>query len=219
MPRIVRRIAFLTWFVVVLPVATMAACRGPKPARMHAYADGTAGLQSFMSDFAAAAAHGPASLATEMGTSLVLPDPDLFFSSYYPAEIADRLIAEYRARPPAAAALIDLLRTQQQNGLRVFRVERFDQVADENAVGYQEYALKEQTKLLPLYSLRAQRPDTDAGAQHLFNFVYVDGAWKYAGPMKSIKEGLMNDPRLDALASLRAKARQSYFNQGTVLPN
>jgi hypothetical protein len=195
--------ASVRWLAVGLLV--IVSCRKAEraPAPPRSYPDGEAGLKSLATDLPG---------APELGDSLVLPDPLAFFSAHFPLEVAARLADEYKAQPPGLAAF---LATQKKQGRTELRVEKFERADDPDAVGYQEHALAAMTAPIPLYSLRLRAPGQRNG-RHLYSFVHDGGQWRYLGPMKQVKAGLAEDPKLDAVAGLRAKDRETFFNTGRV---
>jgi hypothetical protein len=108
-----------------------------------------------------------------------------------------------------------MLKKQKEKGRTEFAVEKFVDAADPNACGYQQAAMEAMKVKMPIYSWRATQPGKKAG-QHLYNFVFVNGSWKMAGPMKMVKPDLLEDAKMDAVASLRAKDREEFFKSGAL---
>jgi len=193
--------ASVRWAAVALLV--LASCRKAEQAAPRSYPDGIDGLKALAADLGGAPA---------LADRLVLPDPLAFYSAHFPLEIAARLATEYQASPPALAAFMS---AQKQQGRTELRVEKFERADDPDAVGYQEHALAAMTAPLPLYSLRVRAPGQRSG-RHIYSFVRDGDVWRYAGPMKQVKPGLAEDAKLDAVAGLRAKDRETFFNTGRV---
>jgi hypothetical protein len=194
--------AWVRWLAIALLV--VASCkkaeRAPAP---RSYPDGEAGLRALAADATATPA---------LADSLNLPDPLAFFSAHFPLDVAARLADEYRAQPPGLGRF---LAAQKADGRTELRVEKFERADDPDAVGYQEHALAAMTTPIPLYSLRLRAPGQRNG-RHVYSFVHDGGQWRYVGPMKQVKPGLADDAKLDAVAGLRAKDRETYFNTGRV---
>ena len=194
--------AWVRWLAVALLV--VASCKKAEHAAApRSYPDGEAGLRALATDVTATPA---------LADGLMLPDPLAFYSAHFPLEVAARLAAEYKAHPPGLGAF---LAAQKAQGRTELRVEKFERADDTDAVGYQEHALAAMTAPIPLYSLRLRAPGQRNG-RHLFNFVHDGRQWRYVGPMKQVKPGLADDAKLDAVAGLRAKDRETYFNTGRV---
>jgi hypothetical protein len=196
---------FLESMTLVAVLAAVGCGKGAK-----SYPDGVDGLKSFMTDLAAA----DEATGGQMAESLVLTDPDAWFKNYFGDPAGKVLADEYtRGLEGGAKGLAVAARAQKAKGNTEFLVERFDKASDPNAVGYQEGALQAAKQPLALYSFRALAPGKQMG-WHLYNFVYLDGAWKFAGPMTGLKPDLRSDPKLDAVSGLRAKDRDEFFRSG-----
>ncbi len=209
------RIMQMTGLVAMLSLSVaLLACAGKSAsdAKMKTYPETTAGLQGFMTDFSTAANGGSEKLAKEMQASLAIPDAKTFFSTNWEPDVAERVLEEYLALTPHEQ-MGAMLVAQKQKGRTEFIAEMFDDVANENATGYQDIALKHRSKKVAIYSFRATPPGKPTG-QHVFNFVYVGGGWRLAGPMWAVEPAMKQDEKMHALAQLRAKDRAAFFNTG-----
>jgi hypothetical protein len=191
--------ASVRWLAIALVV--VASCKKAEHASApRTYPDGPDGLKALVGDVTSSPA---------LGDALVLPDPMAYFSAHFPLETAARLAAEYQASPPALGRFLT-----GQGGSEI-RVERLERADDPAAVGYQEHALTAMKAPVALYSVRLRARGQRSG-RHLYSFVRDGEVWRYLGPMKQVKPELAADPKFDAIAGLRARDRQTFFNTGRV---
>lgn len=177
------------------------------------YPDTVEGLKALMTDFSAAAVGGEAS-ATKFGEDLMLKDAEAWFKAKFGDDKAAALAAEYAAGTATGpASLAGMLKAQHAKGRTEFLVERFTSADDLNACGFQQAALNVAKAPLAISSWRALEPGKRAG-QHLYNFAFIDGQWKYVGPMRMIDPEMANDVKMAAVASLRAKDRKVFLETG-----
>lgn len=183
-------------------VVGLAACG---KGEVKSYPDGSDGLKAFMTDLAAA----DETLGDRMAKSLALADPEGWFKTQFGDTAGKALAEEYVAgtKGDGLKSVRKAFQTQRALGYTVFLAERFDDGTDANAVGYQEAALQAAKQPLALYSFRAVPPGGRMG-WHLYNFVYMDGTWKFVGPMKGLNPQLRDEPMLDGMYSMRVKDRR-----------
>jgi hypothetical protein len=178
------------------------------------YADSADGLKAYMTDLSAAANGGDAALATRMADGLIYKDAAGWFKKTFGDDKSDLLAAEYAAATKGGSAgLVDMLKAQKAKDRTEFLAERFTDASDPNACGYQQTAIESAKAPLTISSWRAVQPGKQTG-QHLFNFVYVDGQWRFLGPLKMLKPEVAKDAKLNAVSSLRAKDREEFFKSG-----
>jgi hypothetical protein len=182
------------------------------------YPDGPDGLKELVRDLGVA----DDARADLLAEGLILEDPEAWFKTHFPAGDVPALADEYVAgnKPSALTAALYLRNQRGQNDLVV---ERFDTASDPNAAGYQDLALQAAKKPLVLYSVRAvsTAKKKTTTAWHLFNFVYVENAWKFVGPMKVLAASqrgldLRENLRLDMALSLRLKERDAFVRKNKV---
>lgn len=172
------------------------------PATPKTYPATADGLKQQLTDVMAGDAAALADIA--------LPDPKAWFAAHFPAR-ADALVAEHGNIPPAAfAALPAKLKAEGRSALHV---ECFSAPTDMGANGYQQEALKASAVKTELCSMRATLPGETSGF-HLFNFVVVNGKWRFAGKMKNAAREPPTDPQMDAISELRARDREEFFKSG-----
>lgn len=182
-----------------------------KPAG-SAYADSAEGLKSYMSDLSAAALADDSAKATPLAEGLIFKDADGWFKTTFGDDKAAALSKEYAGvTKSGAAGLIGMFKVQKAKNRTEFIVERFENASDPAAVGYQQTAMEAAKTPLVVHSVRIVEPGKTSG-QHLYNFVYIDGKWRFVGPMKSIKPP--GSAELDAVAGLRGRDREEFFKSG-----
>jgi len=198
---------------IVLALSLPAAGPGAK-----SYPDGPDGLKELVTDLGVVD-NAQADLLAE---GLILEDPEAWFKTHFADAEGPALADEYVGgnKPSALTAALYLRNQRGQNDLVV---ERFDSASDPNAVGYQGLALQAAKKPLVLYSVRAvsTAKKKTTTAWHLFNFVYVENAWKFVGPMKVLAASqrgldLRENLRLDMALSLRLKERDAFVRKNKV---
>jgi hypothetical protein len=180
------------------------------PPAPSAFEDSTTGLKSLVEQLGAGDAR-----AAAIAESLRLPDPKGFFTVTFQAPVVDSLLAEYTAFTGHFAGLPEDVAIQKAGGRTELLVERFDRRGDPSATGLQDEAFKAMKAPVPLYSVRMHPPGKASG-YHLFNFVYVDGGFRFVGKLKKAQP----DPtgpmaaEVAAVMELRNKDREVFFETG-----
>jgi hypothetical protein len=199
-------------FVVVLGSIMLAAAVSAGTS----YPDGTEGLKALVTHLGTV----DDARAEALAEGLALEDAEGWFKKHFGAAEAAALAEEYVVKN-RASALTMALYARNQRGQSDLVVERFDDAADPNAVGYQELALQAARAPLVLYSVRAVSSDKKKITRwHLYNFVYLQDAWKLVGPMKALATAkrdpageMRADLRLDTALSLRTKERDAFLKK------
>ncbi len=185
------------------------------PAPMKAYPETVEGLTELMADLNTAALDSKDAEARQIVDSLILKDAGAWFMASFGEEKGGELVIAYASASMGFVPLIGMLKAQKAKGKTEHRVEKFDKADDPNAIGYQETALKEAKAPLALYSWRATAPGKRTG-QHLYNFAWAEGGWRFVGSLKGMNSKMGDDPKMDAISSLRAKDREEFFKSGAL---
>jgi hypothetical protein len=188
------------WSMVAMIAVLGAACgKGA-----GSYPDSVEGLERLVVDLRAGKAD-PKGLA--------LPDARGWYAELFgDAAAADRLVAELQHPRRKVEDLPKALKDMEKAGRSQITVERFTEADDPNANGVQSFALRSAKKPVALYSVRLTPPGKPLGT-HIYSFVYVDGGFRFAGPMKTLK-GEPASAEVEAVAELRNKDREEYFRSG-----
>jgi len=177
------------------------------------HTESTDGLRSLMIELTEKA-EGDAAAAEKLAQSVIFRDDGAPWYKEHYGEVKGVMLASEYAQTgmTGAADLVNLVKAQKAKGKTQFLVEKFSDAKDSNAVGFQQTALETAKKPVVLYSVRIVEPGKQSG-QHLYNFVY-DGGWKFAGTMWSLKPDALKDEKMIAVAGLRAKDREKFFETG-----
>ena len=198
-------------FLAFALVACAAKKSGPK-----SYDESTDGLHEMFSDLSRAVQKGDEKTATSLAEALVLPDHAAWFKATFGEEAGARVDAEYAKNVPGASRTIpSSLAGFLKQGRTEFWAEKFTDAGDPKSNTYQDVALKGMKQRVALYSMRFVEPGKKKGA-HLYNFVYVGGAFRFVGKLLEVNPS----PNIDSTAEVRAiaeyrlKEREEFFKSG-----
>lgn len=174
-----RQFAWLVVSAALLP--TLVRAQGKKPA----YPDSVDGLKRLMTDLYAAIKAGDRARSSMMIGSLALPAHESWFRTTFGDAAGARVATEYgNVLPRFESELGGLFEKIVREGQSDIQVRRFDRAGSPDAVGLQNDAMATMKVLRPIYSVRFVRPGERLG-QHLYSFVFVDGAFRLAGKMQA----------------------------------
>ncbi len=179
-------------FLLALALALLPACGSEDPVKTSlpkqptsAMEDSPKALMRLMKRLSAAAVAGKRNEALAMGRALVIPEAAKWFDEHFPEATAKRLTEEYTELAGRIDTLVDIFPMLHERGQTQLLVERHEDPKDLSATGYQSMAMGAMTKPTRLYSVRWLEPGEDAGFS-LWSFVYVDGAFRFAGKMRAL---------------------------------
>ena len=155
-------------------------------AKTH-YSRSVAGLEEQISDIVTTAADGPSDLLTYRVQQLVIPSYGNYFSHVFGFKHHKPVANEYGRLIEDVESLAQLFVTlAKRNQTEVTVVELKDETyADVR--GLQRRAFQAMRHPQPLYTVKLTRQGEDAG-QSLWSFVYVDGAFRFAGKMRALRK-------------------------------
>ena len=191
--------------IIVGTLALAALACGKKANK--SYPDNVGGLTQLLMDLRDGDGGEP------LAKTLEMKDPKAWFAKTFGDEAAAARLAEEVQDPRRKVEqLPKVLKDLKENGRSELTVEKFEKDDDPNANGVQSFALKNAKAPLALYSVRLTPPGKPTGV-HIYSFVYVDGGFRFAGPMKTLNDK-PGSPELDAVAELRNKDREEFFKSG-----
>lgn len=199
--------------MVLLGVVLLGGC-GKKVGGSGAYPDTADGLKAMFSDLMKAVEKKDEKSASTLAGNLVVPGYDAWFKQTFGDEAGARVSAEYAKNVPNASK--DLPKAVAMfitKGRTEVKAERFDDAGNPDANTYQDVAFKAMKAKVPLYSVRLVKPGEKSGT-HLYNFVYVDGGFRFTGKMLALDPNPEATPEVKAMSELRNKDREEYFKSG-----
>jgi hypothetical protein len=173
---------------VVLAAAMLVVATARAQTSRPAYPESEAGLKQFFQDILNASAAKDAERLLALTQSLVLPDPDAWFTETFGEKLGKKLAADYKAEHknfgPAMARLFFSLDEPKKLEIKISVVQALD---DGNAKGYQLIAIAAMQQPAALYTASITKEGTSAHIT-LWSIVYVDGRFRLAGKMRAIKD-------------------------------
>jgi hypothetical protein len=169
-------IGFVAMAVLVTAVSVQAKTHYPRS---------VAGLEEQIGDIVTTAADGPSDLLTYRVQQLVIPSYGNYFSHVFGFKHYKPVADEYSQLSKDTAPLAQLfvkLADRKQTEITVVELK------DENYAdvrGLQRRAFLAMHHPQTLYTVKLTREGEDAG-QSLWSFVYVDGAFRFAGKMRAL---------------------------------
>lgn len=161
--------------------ATVAARAGKEPE----YPDTVDGLKKLMAEIYLETQQRKEAQIAGRFKSLVLPNPEAFYKGVFGDEKGPKVAAEYAERVKSFEADASRLFAKVvRDGQSDIRVLKFEKSPDPGAVGLQNDVLAAMKKPIALYSVRFVKPGERLG-QHVYNFIYVDGAFRLVGKMEA----------------------------------
>jgi len=151
------------------------------------YPDSPAGLQALLTDLKNAIQADNTVAMARLLASLRLPNYESWFANRFKAKVASRLTQEYEPVFGEIGNLGGVLRKYaigDETEPGEIRVERFSSSADEQATGYQMWALRKMKPVSPIYSARLIANKNNVF--HIWSFVHEAGTFRYIGKMKKI---------------------------------
>lgn len=146
--------------------------------------DSPAGLKQLMERFYQAARADDNGVLEMLCRSLLLPDPDAWFTRVVGPEKGAALAAEYRKQQHLFVMLFKeefpKIVAKEQS---VIHVKRYSDPGDMSAAGKMRKMLAEMRERTDIYSVRFVKPGEPFGIQ-FWPFVYVDGGFRFAGKMR-----------------------------------
>jgi hypothetical protein len=180
------RMAMAAWVLLGTTLCpALATAQTSKPA----YPESEAGLRQFFKDILDASAAKDGDRIMLLTQSLLLPDPDAWFTQTFGDKLGKKLAADYRSEHknfgPALTRLFYSLKEPRQLDVQITVVQALD---DSNAKGYQLIAIAAMQQPTPLYTASITKQGTGAHIT-LWSIVYVDGRFRLAGKMRAVKDG------------------------------
>jgi TonB family protein len=168
----------------------------PATAPPVAYPEKGGGLEKELHDLQKARKTGDKTTADAILRSLVLPDPEQWFTRTFGADVGKQMAGQYI---PTSHAMVQLLQGIM-NHLEDMKfndldVRKFDKPCDEHADDYVYPLLLARAEQVPLYEATFRNGNS---YQVMNSFVFVDGAFRYIGRV-NIPDSLLFD-------EMRAKA-------------
>lgn len=195
------------------PAAGPSPTAPPPPEPEATVADSPKVLMRLMKEISAAAVAGEEEKARRMCRALLLPDPQAWFDAIFGPEVGARLADEYAARAKLIDTLPAVFPELHAKGQTQMLVERHEDPKDPAATGYQSVAMARMKKPTRLYSVRFLEPDADAGFS-LWSFVHVDGAFRFAGKMRTVNPA-KRSPHAAMLGELRRRDAEKFLETGS----
>ena len=153
-------------------------------AKTH-YPRSVAGLEEQIGDIVTTAADGPSDLLNYRVQQLVIPAYEDYFAHVFGFRNYKPVADEYAQMSKDIVPLTQLfakLADREQTEITVVELED-ETYADVR--GLQRRAFQAMHRPQTLYTVKITRPGEDAG-QSLWSFVYVDGAFRFAGKMRAL---------------------------------
>lgn len=151
------------------------------------YPDSSEGLIQFFNDMIAAAAASDRAAVEQMVQSMILPDPEKWFTHVFGVEKGPRLAQAYPQEvkyfPKNLMSVVMQLKPQETR-LTVVRVESVD---DPNARAYQKLALAAMKRPVPLYLLRINIEGA-RGSVTVWSIVHDEGRFRMVSKMRALTE-------------------------------
>ena len=178
MPAHSKSLACLAVTLVVFVALT--AARAAEPPK---YPESPDGLEKLANDMLAAVKAANKEKAADLAKSMVLPNHEAWFVKTF-GEAKGKELAEVYGKQAATldkdmVGLIDEQLQKNRTDVKAYKLESAD---DKNATGAQSAAITAMKEKVPLYGFRLVEPGKTSG-MHIWSFVYVDGAFRYAGKM------------------------------------
>jgi hypothetical protein len=152
------------------------------------YPESEAGLKQFFQDILNASAAKDRQKIEVMLRSLVLPDPDKFFTRHFGDKIGARLAADYKKDyakfGPSLAALLFSLNEPKTLTIEITCIQALD---DTKAKDYQQLAIAAMQEPTPLYTASITKAGTRAHIT-LWSIVYFEGQFRLAGKMRGVTD-------------------------------
>jgi hypothetical protein len=146
------------------------------------------GLSQFIKEMLEAADERDADKLVAMSESLLLPDAGKWFKRVFGDPLGTRLATAYEKDmkdfAPGLALLFLRLKNPKHLAVIVTCVETVD---DPSAKMYQVFAMQAMKRPVPLYSILIRQEGSNASIG-LWSFVHVDGRFRLAGKMLSIRQ-------------------------------
>ena len=170
----------LIGFVALAVLVTAATVQ----AKTH-YARSVAGLEEQIGEIVTTAADGPSDLLTYRLQQLVIPSYGNYFSHMFGFEHYKPVADEYGRLSKDIEPLAQLFVTLAQRDQTEVTVVELRDETYADVRGLQRRAFQAMQHPQTLYTVKLTRQGEDAG-QSLWSFVYVDGAFRYAGKMRAL---------------------------------
>ena len=156
-------------------------------ARAGDYPDTPQGLEQLVHDVVDALKDDKTDTAKQLIGSMVLPNPDAWFTKTFGEDRGKVLAANYAkftlSFPEMGLKLFQDQVKQNRINVKAYKVEAAD---DKQATGGQVEAILSMKEKSPLYGVRMIAPGKEYGL-HLWSFVYVDGNFRMIGKMADKK--------------------------------
>jgi hypothetical protein len=151
------------------------------------YPDTPDGLKRLMVEIYSATQNRDNRKADALMKALALPEPDAWFKNVFGDRKGAKLASEYRvALKTFDTELARLFAKVVREGQSEIHVRKFERAPDPQAVGLQNDAMAAMINRRPIYSVRFVKPGERLG-QHVYSFVYADGAFRLVGKMQAAK--------------------------------
>jgi TonB family protein len=158
----------------------LAAAQAP-PSTLPTYEDSPSGLKHLINDAMKAAKAKDQGQLAALTSSMVMPDPAAWFSRVFGPAIGEVYSESYaRNSHTLAEALARSIQDLQTQEFGVFEVTRFTKPCDSKADELEYPLLLSRQEPEPLSEITFQR---DSLSRSLRFFVYVDGAFRFAGDL------------------------------------
>lgn len=146
-------------------------------------ADSPEALKKVVEDILGSLKAGKPDTAAELIKSLKLPDHEKWFARTFGAEAGAPLAARYAQQiEQFDAGMLKMFDEQLKKNRTSVTAYKLTDPSDKNATGLQQKALAAMKEKTPLYGVNLVEPGKESG-MHLWNFVYVDGAFRMVGKL------------------------------------
>lgn len=178
MSRSLRSVPVLSFALALLFAIPLAiAAPFPAPGEQSTYPDKPSGLKKLIQDMMKAVKDGDQAALMSYSQSLLLPDPDDWFSHAFGERFGSIMARNYKQETPLIPKMLEkALSNASRDKMTVIDVRRFERTCDGDADD-QEYpilALRQQPQ--PFYEVRLTK---NTYYMTLELFAYVDGGFRY----------------------------------------
>ncbi|HWP40600.1 MAG TPA: hypothetical protein VNL70_06705 [Tepidisphaeraceae bacterium] len=182
--------AITLWLAPMMLLALLQSPAARAQTTLPTYPENSEGLKQLFADLLGAAQERQGQKVYAFMHSLLLPDANKWFTDTFGEEIGRPLAEEYTREmekfPAAMTGLFLRLANPKDLKITVTAVEQSD---DPNARIHQRFALAAMANPVPLYTVRLQKENSSSHIT-LWSIVYVDGGFRLAGKMESIREAI-----------------------------
>lgn len=152
------------------------------PSRAPLYPDTQDGLVHLVKDLLKA--HKPGASPEEVKRllqTLVLPDPDVWFSKVFGEGKYQPLVQAYKGNQASVLQQVDdAVVNSFRDGYKEIRAKKYENSCDDSAGEFTFPLLMSRVSPVPLYELRMMGPNA---FRRVSTFAYVDGAFRFVGPL------------------------------------